>query len=130
MDNDKIKEALEVFKSSKNKDDLKNKVKELGQENMNSDEMEKIMTLVDRFKGEYKDKSEEELFDEIEKVKETVDMNSVKKTVAKNKKAIKQLYTMMDDTQKKRFEKNIKYVEGINKQINKGWKFPSFIYLW
>lgn len=108
MDNDKIKESLEILKESKDKDDLIDKIKDLGKDRVSGEEMEKIMTIVEKFKGEYDEKTEEELFEEIEKAKETVDMNSLKKTVIKNRKAIKQLYTMMDDTQKQRFERILK----------------------
>jgi len=100
-----IKEILEMLNNVKDKKELEKKIEEISTENMSEEDINKIKDRVERLKKNYEDKSEDELLEEIEKLKETTDINKLKKTLLKNRKAVKQLYNMMDDTQKKRVEK-------------------------
>lgn len=105
MGKDKIKDALEALNSIDNKEELTEKIEELGKGNIKSNDLEKITKLASKLKNDYNGKNEEELLKEISNMKENVDINKLKKTLVENRQVLKHLYNMMDDKNRERMEK-------------------------
>lgn len=87
------------------KNDMKNIMEKLNDIQGKEEKIQEAKEILAKVKGNYEDKSEDEILKEIEKIKEKVGTKEIKRKFKKHKKAIEQLENNLNDKQRERLKK-------------------------